>query len=103
LVARAHGLRRNPQAVDSANRRCGWKTSVSGGFAFWEQAIRRITKPRRDWDGDFEGKRYMVRDLEYYECPACGEQVFDREATPKIEAGSPAFGPRANEAHSMTA
>ena len=52
---------------------------------------RRIAKLCRDWDGDFEGKRYVVRDLEYYECPACGEQVFDREAMRKIEARSPAF------------
>jgi YgiT-type zinc finger domain-containing protein len=52
---------------------------------------RRIAKLRRDWDGDFEGKRYVVRDLEYYECPVCGEQVFDREEMRKIEARSPAF------------
>jgi len=53
---------------------------------------RRIEKLRRDWDGDFEGKHYVVHDLEYYNCPACGEQVFDREAMRKIEARSPAFG-----------
>jgi YgiT-type zinc finger domain-containing protein len=53
---------------------------------------RRIEKLRRDWDGDFEGKRYVVHDLEYYSCPACGEQVFDREAMRKIEVRSPAFG-----------
>jgi len=52
---------------------------------------RRLEKIRRDWDGDFEGKRYAIRDLEYYECPACGELVFDREAMRKIEARSPAF------------
>jgi predicted RNA-binding Zn-ribbon protein involved in translation (DUF1610 family) len=33
----------------------------------------------------------VVRDLEYYECPVCGEQVFDREEMRKIEARSPAF------------
>ena len=52
---------------------------------------RRIEKLRRDWNGDFEGKHYVVKDLEYYECPACGERVFDREAMRKIEARSPAF------------
>jgi YgiT-type zinc finger domain-containing protein len=52
---------------------------------------RRIEKLCRDWRGDFQGKRYVVRDLEYYECPACGERVFDREAMRKIEARSPAF------------
>jgi hypothetical protein len=48
-------------------------------------------KLRRDWDGDFEGKRYVVQDLEYYECLVCGEQVFDREAMRNIEARSPSF------------
>ena len=52
---------------------------------------RRIVKLRRDWAGDFEGKRYVVRDFEYYECPVCREQVLDREAMRKIEARSPAF------------
>ena len=53
---------------------------------------RRIEKLRRDWNGDFQGKHYVVRDLEYYECPVCGERVFDREAMRKFEARSPAFG-----------
>ncbi len=53
---------------------------------------RQIEKLHRDWEGDFEGKHYVVRDLEYYECPACGECVFDREAMQKIEERSPAFG-----------
>jgi len=52
---------------------------------------RRIEKLRRNWDGNFEGKHYVVPDLEYYECPACGECVFGREAMRKIEARSPAF------------
>jgi hypothetical protein len=29
--------------------------------------------------------------VEYYECPACGEQVYDRDAMRKIESYSPAF------------
>jgi hypothetical protein len=46
---------------------------------------------RRNWSGDYRGKTYLVPDLEFYECPACGERVFDREAMHKIERQSPAF------------
>jgi len=33
----------------------------------------------------------MVPDVTFYECPVCGEKVFDREAMLKIEAYSPAY------------
>jgi ribosomal protein L37AE/L43A len=52
---------------------------------------RRIQKLRRDWESEFEGKPYKVQALEFYECPVCGEHVFDREAMRKIESASPAF------------
>ena len=52
---------------------------------------RKIRKVRRDWESEFEGKRYTVEGLDFYECPVCGEHVFDREAMRKIEAASPAF------------
>jgi predicted RNA-binding Zn-ribbon protein involved in translation (DUF1610 family) len=29
--------------------------------------------------------------VEFYECPNCGEKVYDREAMLKIEACSPAY------------
>jgi YgiT-type zinc finger domain-containing protein len=51
----------------------------------------RITKALRNWSGEFRGKTYLVEGLEFYECPVCGERVFDREAMRKIEAHSPAF------------
>jgi YgiT-type zinc finger domain-containing protein len=51
----------------------------------------RIKKVRRAWVGSFKGRRYTVPDLEYHECPRCGEKVYDREAMRKIEAHSPAF------------
>jgi YgiT-type zinc finger domain-containing protein len=49
---------------------------------------------RRDWTGEFQDKKYRIEALEFYECPACGEQVFDREAMRRIEARSRAFQSR---------
>ena len=51
----------------------------------------KIERVLRDWTGEFQGKKYNVDALEFYECPACGEQVFDRDAMRRIEARSPAF------------
>ena len=50
-----------------------------------------IKKVRRNWTGQVKGRTYMVPNLEYYECPDCGEKVYDREAMRKIEERSPAF------------
>ncbi len=50
-----------------------------------------IRKVQKDYSRDFEGQRYVVPDLEHYECRNCGERIFDREAMRKIEASSPAF------------
>lgn len=52
---------------------------------------RKIRKIRRNWTGNFKGKTYTVPNLEYYECPDCGEKVYDRDAMRAIEAHSPAF------------
>ncbi len=52
---------------------------------------RRIRQVRRDLTGEFEGRPYTVPGLEFFECPACGEKVFDKEAMRRIEACSPAF------------
>ena len=51
----------------------------------------KIRKVRRNWRGEFEGRAYTVPDLEFHECPECGEKVYGREAMRKIEARSPAF------------
>ena len=51
----------------------------------------RIRKVRRNWLGQFKGKTYTVPNLEYYDCPDCGEKVYDREAMRRIEESSPAF------------
>lgn len=50
-----------------------------------------IKKVCRDWSGEFEGQSYTVPSLEFYECPACGEKVYDRDAMRKIQEHSPAF------------
>ena len=50
--------------------------------------IRRVRKSvRRTW----KERAYVVPNLEFEECPECGERLFDREAMRKIETYSPAF------------
>ena len=51
----------------------------------------KIKKVCRNWTGRFKGKKYTVPSLQYYECPECGERVYDRDAMRNIEAHSPAF------------
>ncbi len=51
----------------------------------------KIKKVQRAWKGDFHGKTYQVPSLEFYECPECGEKIYDRMAMRKIESHSPAF------------
>jgi YgiT-type zinc finger domain-containing protein len=50
----------------------------------------KIKKVRRKWTGKFHGRAYSIPRLEFYDCPACGEKVYDREAMRKLEAHSPA-------------
>ena len=52
---------------------------------------KRIKKVRRNWTGNFKGKTYTVRDLEYYKCPDRREKIYDRDAMRQIEASSPAL------------
>jgi YgiT-type zinc finger domain-containing protein len=54
----------------------------------------RIRLVRRDLPGEFRGQPYIVPDLEFHECPNCGEHVYDAQAMRKIEAVSPAFAKR---------
>jgi YgiT-type zinc finger domain-containing protein len=51
----------------------------------------KIKKVRRNLMGRFSERSYAVPSLEFYECPDCGEKVYDREAMRRIEATSPAF------------
>lgn len=43
---------------------------------------------------EFKGEKYTVPDITFYECPACGEHVYDLEAMDKFEAHSPAYRKR---------
>ena len=52
---------------------------------------KRIKRVRCDWTGEFQGLTYTVPDLEFHQCPDCGEKVYDREAMRRIQAQSPAF------------
>ncbi len=47
-----------------------------------------------DWAGNYHGKRYVVKDLRYFQCPRCGEKVYDPSAMRRIQAASPAFSKR---------
>jgi YgiT-type zinc finger domain-containing protein len=50
-----------------------------------------IKKVRRNWMGKSQGKTYSVPALEFYECPSCGERVYEPRAIRKIESYSPTF------------
>ena len=50
-----------------------------------------IVQVQRDWSGEFCGQPYTVPNLAFYECPDCGERIYDRDAMRKIQACSPAF------------
>jgi len=53
--------------------------------------IKRVRKNlRRTW----KGQAYVVPNLEFEECPDCGERPFDHTAMQKIEAHSPAYAKR---------
>ena len=57
----------------------------------------KIKKVRRKLTGKIHNKTYTVPSLEYYECPDCGERVYDREAMQKIESYSPVFAKKQAE------
>lgn len=50
--------------------------------------IRRVVS---DVTRKYKGQTYTVPSVEFYDCPNCGEKVYDREAMLKIEAYSPAY------------
>ena len=51
----------------------------------------KIKKMQHDWTGEFQGRSYTVPSLEFYECPDCGERIYDGQAIRRIETYSPAF------------
>lgn len=51
----------------------------------------KIRKVQRNWTGEYQGQTYTVPSVEFFECPVCGEKVYDPDAMRRIEAHSPAF------------
>jgi len=51
----------------------------------------RIKRVTRDVTRLHRGQTYTVPSLEFYDCPDCGEKVYDREAMLKIQTDSPAY------------
>ncbi|HUT32474.1 MAG TPA: YgiT-type zinc finger protein [Planctomycetota bacterium] len=49
----------------------------------------RIKRVRKNLQREGHGKPYVVPRLAFWECPACGERLFDREAMRMIEAHRP--------------
>lgn len=49
---------------------------------------KNIKKVRRTVSGMRQGKRYSVPRVEFYECPDCGERIYDPTAMRQIEQGS---------------
>jgi len=51
----------------------------------------KLCRVVRDITRNYKGQTYTVPKVEFYDCPNCGEKVYDREAMLKIEAHSPAY------------
>ena len=55
---------------------------------------RRIKRVRKTLRRTWKGQAYVVPNVEFEECPDCGERLFDHTAMQKIEAHSPAYAKR---------
>lgn len=51
----------------------------------------KIRHTVRDITREYKGHTYTVPKVGFYDCPDCGEKVYDHEAMLKIEAHSPAY------------
>ncbi len=51
----------------------------------------KIKRVVRDITRKYKAQTYIVPKVDFYDCPNCGEKVFDREAMAKIKAYSPAY------------
>ena len=49
---------------------------------------KNLKKVRKTVTGTREGKRYSIPAVEFYECPDCGEKVYDPAAMRQIEQRS---------------
>ena len=52
------------------------------------EKIRRVV---RDITRKYKGHSYIVPKVGFYDCPNCGEKVYDHEAMLKIKDHSPAY------------
>ena len=52
---------------------------------------KEIKRVVHDVTRNYAGQTYTVTNLSFYECPDCGEKVYDRDAMRKIEVHSPAY------------
>jgi YgiT-type zinc finger domain-containing protein len=48
--------------------------------------LRRVT---RDVECNFRGHVYIAPDIEFSECPNCGEKLYDQQALRKMESFRP--------------
>lgn len=62
----------------------------------------KIQKVKRDWVDEVHGKMYIVPNLEFYECPTCGEKLYDRDAMRMIEAHTPRSTPKPRKRAAQT-
>ncbi|MCC7189301.1 MAG: type II toxin-antitoxin system MqsA family antitoxin [Anaerolineales bacterium] len=51
----------------------------------------RIKRVVRDISRKYKGAAYIVPKVEFYDCPNCGEKVYDHAAMQKIQSYSPAY------------
>jgi YgiT-type zinc finger domain-containing protein len=51
----------------------------------------KIRRVRKTVTRTHAGRPYVVPDLAFWECSACGERVYDRAAIRQIETRSPAY------------
>lgn len=52
---------------------------------------RRIQRVRKSIVRIYKKKRITIPDVEYYECPDCGEELYDQDAMRIIEAHHPVY------------
>jgi len=51
----------------------------------------KVKHLQKDWVGKYKGTTYSVPSLNFFECPECGEKIYDKEAMLQIEEKSPAL------------
>jgi YgiT-type zinc finger domain-containing protein len=51
----------------------------------------KIKRVVRDITRKYKDQTYTVPKVEFYDCPNCGEKVYDHDAMQKIRAYSPAY------------